>query len=276
MTLVEMPLWQEQAPMPANLGADPLPASTDVAIVGGGYTGLGAARKLKQLGMSAVVIDQHPIGWGASSRNGGKALVGLKHDASSVVRTYGREVGEALWRASLAGIDMVEAIARQEGIDCEFERTGSVYLACKPKHFDTMQRETAWLAKNFGYQRTDVGRADLHQEIATDIYFGGTVDPLSAGLHPAKWVRGLAEVAARDGVTLCGKTPVLHVDRVGARWLVRTSKGVMDAAEVASCLKCNAACSPSVATSSRLSRSIAPCSNQSRHAGGCFTIPTGS
>ena len=232
MTVVESSLWQEQAPMPASLGADPLPASTDVAVIGAGYTGLGAAHKLKQLGMDVVVIDQHAIGWGASSRNGGKALVGLKNDASKVVQTYGREQGEALWRASVAGIDMVESIVRKEGIDCEFERSGSVYLACKPAHFDAMQRETEWLASNFGYHRTDVAPSELADEIGTDAYSGGTIDPTSAGLHPAKWVRGLAEIAARNGVTLCARNLVLNVDRVCTRWLVRTTKGVMDAAEV--------------------------------------------
>lgn len=85
--------------MPEGLGGDALPARCDVAIIGGGYTGLGAARELARLGIDAVVLDSDPLGHGASSRNGGKALVGLKHDASHVVKQLGATVGEALWRA---------------------------------------------------------------------------------------------------------------------------------------------------------------------------------
>lgn len=218
--------------MPAGLGEEAPPARVDVAIVGGGYTGLGAARHLQRLGLSAAVLERDAIGYGASSRNGGKALVGLKHDASAVVRHYGRELGEALWRASLEGIDAVERIVNEEGIDCEFERTGSVYLACTPRHFTAMQRETAWLATQFGYERVDVARKDLGAEIGTDTYFGGTVDRPSAGLHPAKWVRGLAGAAAAAGARLCAGTSVEHIERVSDGFRLRTSRGAVTAREV--------------------------------------------
>ena len=218
--------------MPADIGTDPVPEKTDVAIVGGGYTGLGAARNLQRAGINAAVFERDPIGFGASSRNGGKALVGLKYDASTVCRTYGRELGEALWRASLEGIDAVEKIVQEESINCEFERVGSVYLACKPKHFAAMQRESEWLDKHFGYVRTDVQQADMRSEIGTDSYFGGTVDPLSAGLHPAKWVRGLAEATKKTGATLCGNTEVRSVRRSGEGFLLTTAHGEISAREV--------------------------------------------
>lgn len=226
------PLWQAQAPMPPALGADPLPDSTDVAIVGGGYTGLGAARHLERLGLRAVVLERDAIGFGASSRNGGKALVGLKHDASQVVKTHGRDLGEALWRASLEGIDAVERTVREEGIDCEFERTGSVFLACTDRHYAAMQRESEWLARHFDYERRDVPPASLHEEIGTNVYRGGTVDECSAGLHPAKWVRGLAGAAAKAGATLCGGTAVERVERASEGFRVHTSRGTVSAREV--------------------------------------------
>ncbi|MGR8921343.1 MAG: NAD(P)/FAD-dependent oxidoreductase [Gammaproteobacteria bacterium] len=232
MSVRQIPLWQEQAPMPPTLGADPLPAAVDVAIVGGGYTGLGAARRLAKLGLSAAVIERAPLGFGASSRNGGKALVGLKHDASKVVRDYGFERGEALWRASLEGIDMVERIVAEEGIECEFERTGSAYLACKPSHYSAMQRESEWLARHFNYERVDVDRADLADEIGTAAYYGATIDPPSAGLHPAKWVRGLAQAAAAAGATLCAGTEVRSIARSGEGHRLVTSRGELAAREI--------------------------------------------
>ncbi len=232
MSIRQVALWQDQAPMPETYGTAALPERVDVAVVGGGYTGLGAARMLQQSGLEAVVLERHAIGWGASSRNGGKALVGLKYDASKVVRIYGREVGEALWRASLAGIDTVERIVKEENIECEFERCGSVYLACKPRHYDAMRRESDWLAKNFNYRRIDVPRHELRGEIGTDAYFGGTVDELSAGLHPAMWVRGLAAAASRAGATLCAHTTVSSIARQGEHWRIETSKGALQARAV--------------------------------------------
>lgn len=218
--------------MPEGIGADALPDEVDVAIIGGGYTGLGAARQLQEQGHRCLVLDQAPIGFGASSRNGGKALVGLKHDASTVVRQFGREVGESLWRASLEGIDTVERIARDENIDCEFERVGSVYLACRPRHFAAMQRESEWLSQHYGYEREDVAPGKLHEEIGTRVYHGGTIDPLSAGIHPAKWVRGLARAASARGVALCGRTRVGSLTRSGDGWQVGTERGAVRAREV--------------------------------------------
>ncbi len=231
-TLAEVPLWQQQAPLPDDLGRDAPPERCEVAIIGGGYTGLGAARELSRMGIQAVVFDALPIGHGASSRNGGKALVGLKHDASHVVAQLGPTVGEALWRASLEGIDRIEELALEEGIDCDFERCGSTYLASKPAHFDAMRRESEWLDANFGYARTDVARSDLADEIGTDTYFGATVDPPSAGIHPAKWVRGLAHAAARAGAMLCGQTPVTSIIRRAEGFRLRTGAGDVVAREI--------------------------------------------
>lgn len=232
MKLSTVPLWQEQAPMAPTIGDDFPSAPIDVAIVGGGYTGLGAARHLQRFGLQAAVLEQHAIGWGASSRNGGKALVGLKHDASQVVRSCGREIGEALWRAALEGISSVERVVKEENIECEFERCGSIYLACKPRHFDHMQRESDWLAREFDYQRVDVARPDLAGEIGTGQYFGGTVDAASAGLHPGKWVRGLATAAARAGALLCANAGVREISRQGDQWRIVTTRGTLEARNV--------------------------------------------
>ena len=232
MELNTTPLWQEQAPVPQDLGRADLPEQADVAVVGGGYTGLGAARLLARFGASVVVLEQHQIGWGASSRNGGKALVGLKHDASHVVHQFGPEVGRALWQASLDGIDLLEETVAEESIECDFERCGSLFAAAKAKHFTKMCRETEWLRREFGYERIDVPRGELRSEIGTDAYHGGVVEPLSAGLHPAKYVVGLARAASRAGATLCGSTAVQAIESDNGGYTITSSQGVLRAKEV--------------------------------------------
>ncbi len=227
-----IPLWQDQAPMEEQLGMDPLPQTTDVAIVGGGYTGLQSARNLRDAGLDCAVLEENEIGFGASSRNGGKALVGLKHDASTVARQFGNEIAEGLWRSSLEGINRIEEISLEEGIDCEYSRTGSVYLACRKKHFESMQKESEWLDQHYNYKRVDVPKDELHSEIGTSVYHGGTVDPLSAGIHPAKWVRGLAKTAKLRSATLCSNTRVIQITRLKNGFQVKTNRGNLISREV--------------------------------------------
>ncbi len=228
-----VPLWQEQAPIPLSIGTNPSsPSTVDVAVIGGGYTGLIASRRLQTLGIKTAVFESGPIGSGASSRNGGKALVGLKKDASAVVAKYGTEIGKALWNASLQGIESIKNIIAEERIDCDFEQNGSVYLACKPRHYDHMRQESEWLDKHLLYSRENVDRFDLQEEIGTNCYFGGVIDKTSAGLHPGKWVRGLAEAALRVGVILCAKTGVLRVERQSGKWILYTEKGKVTAQEI--------------------------------------------
>ncbi len=223
--MITKPLWQEQVTIPEGLGRSPLPDRADVAIVGGGYTGLSVARLLARFGISVAVIERQQLGWGASSRNGGKALVGLKHDASTVVRQFGKPLGKALWDASVEGISIIEEIVRAERIDCDFVRCGSLFAASKPKHYDKMRRETDWLQREFGYQRIDVPRAAIGTEIGTDRYHGGVVDPASAGLHPAKYVIGLAVAAARAGAVLVAETEVRRIARTSSGYQVSTTHG---------------------------------------------------
>jgi glycine/D-amino acid oxidase-like deaminating enzyme len=230
--LITEPLWQEQAPVPPDLGVPRVPERTDVAVVGGGYTGLCTARRLAELGTDVVVLERHQIGWGASSRNGGKALVGLKPAASAVVRRFGKPLGKALWEASVEGIQLVEDLVAAEGIECDFVRSGSFFAASKPSHFSRMQRESEWLARELGYQRIDVPRDRQRDEIGTDFYHGGVVEPESAGLHPAKYVLGLARAACKAGAVLVPTADVHLVSRTSGGYELATTRGAIRAANV--------------------------------------------
>src|SRR5262249_43322867 len=96
-----------EIPKPAS---HPLPERVDVAVVGAGFTGLSAARTLAKLGASTVVLEAESVGWGASSRNGGMVLPGLKLGVSTLISRYGLEATRAMYAASLASIDCVEKI----------------------------------------------------------------------------------------------------------------------------------------------------------------------
>src|SRR5437588_10935952 len=114
----------------------PLPARVDVAVIGAGFTGLSATRTLARRGAKVAVLEAETIGWGASSRNGGMVLTGLKLGVNKLISKYGRDRSQRMYAASLSSIDCVEQIVRDENIECDFSRCGHLEVACKQKHFD--------------------------------------------------------------------------------------------------------------------------------------------
>src|SRR5438552_13084541 len=131
--------WLTTVSMPAGTSGD-LPRRADVALVGAGFTGLSAARALAKRGISVAVLEGNTIGWGASSRNGGMVLTGMKLDVGTLARRYGMETARRMYSASLTSIDLVEQIIREENIDCDFSRCGHLEVACKKSHFDSYAR----------------------------------------------------------------------------------------------------------------------------------------
>src|SRR6266581_1599521 len=186
-----------------------LPPRVDVAIVGAGFTGLSAARALAKRGISVAVLESNTIGWGASSRNGGMVLTGMKLDVGTLARRYGMETARRMYSASLTSIDLVEQIIREENIDCDFSRCGHLEVACKQSHFDSYARSAEVIAQEFNHQLRIVPRKDLPAEIGSAIYFGGMVDETSAGLNPARYVAGLAQAASRAGAKIYENARVL-------------------------------------------------------------------
>src|ERR671924_1759551 len=98
--MIERCLWTEVCP-PPHRPAAPLPSSTDVAIIGGGYTGLAAARALARRGVDATLLEQYTLGWGASSRNGGFVLPGFKPEMEELATRLGRVRAGSMFRLSL-------------------------------------------------------------------------------------------------------------------------------------------------------------------------------
>src|SRR5690242_20703864 len=200
--------WLNTAKMP--LGAQmPLPESVDVAVMGAGFTGLSAARTLARLGATVAVLEAESTGWGASSRNGGMVLTGLKLGVNQLISMYGRERTRRMYAASLASIDCVESIVGEEKIDCDFSRCGHLEVACKQKHFDDYARQAEIIVREFDHRLRVVPRHELETEIGSSIYYGGMVDEVSAGLNPARYVAGMACAAIKAGALLHEKTRVV-------------------------------------------------------------------
>jgi glycine/D-amino acid oxidase-like deaminating enzyme len=230
----EIPFWTDDFPRPADLPVEQhLPQEVDVAIVGSGYTGLCAALELAKSGAAVAVLERETIGWGASSRNGGMTMPGLKQSMPVVMEKYGPQIGRALWQATIDAMHYIDEFVKDEEIDCSWQIDGYMALAWKPSHFESMKKKKAWYADTLGY--TDmrlVSRDEIHEEIGTAAYYGGLVGEFGAGIHPAKYVSGLARAAARHGAKLYEQTGVNQLTRQNGRFQVHTARGELSAKEV--------------------------------------------
>ena len=233
MPIKEKNYWLETVTVPPAPSAGDLPDHVDVAIVGAGYCGLSAARTLAKRGVNVAVLEAETFGWGASSRNGGMALTGMKLPVPTLIRRYGRETVRKMYAASLATIDCVEQIVREEKIECNFSRCGHLEVACKQSHFDGYQVSAVLVKREFNHELRIIPKSELRGEIGSDIYFGGMVDETSAGLNPARYLAGLALAAQRAGACLCDHTRVTSVGRErNNKFRMETSKGAITAREI--------------------------------------------
>ena len=224
--------WHTTVQMPNDRNLTPIPPKVDVAIIGGGYTGLSAARTMAKQGVSVAVLEAETIGWGASSRNGGMTLTGLKVAMQTAIQRYGKELAKELFQCSLDSVNVVEQIIKEENIDCGFSRTGHLLTANKPKHYESLQGEVDFMAKEFNHNVRLVSPKDLRSEIGTDIYHGALVDEVSGGLNPAQYVAGLASAATRAGAMLCARARVAKIERSRNRFHIQTERGNLEAESV--------------------------------------------
>src|SRR5215475_3877921 len=235
MTVREKNFWLTTAEMP-RIEQRPLPERADVAILGAGYTGLSAARTLEELGARVAVLESQTVGWGASSRNGGMVLTGLKLGATDLISRYGKELTQRMFNASLDAISAVEQIVAEEKIDCDFCRSGHLEVANKPGHFEAFQRSAETMERELGHSVRIVPRENLFAEIGSTIYFGGLVDELSAGINPARYVAGLGLAAAHAGAEIHEQTRadqiVAATNNGSPGWKILTSRGTVWARDV--------------------------------------------
>jgi glycine/D-amino acid oxidase-like deaminating enzyme len=211
MTAIESNYWLTTASMPAGTPGE-LPRRVDVAIVGAGFTGLAAARTLAKHGATVAVLEANNIGWGASSRNGGMVLTGLKLSAEVLAKRYGMDLTRRMYASSLASIDLVEQIVREENIECGFARCGHLEVACKQSHYADYAGSAEVIAREFNHQLRVLSRDELRNEIGSTIYFGGIIDETSAGVNPAQYVSGLARGALKAGAAIYENARVERIE----------------------------------------------------------------
>lgn len=224
--------WLASAP-PFTGGAEGgVEGKADVAIIGGGFTGLSAALALAKRGARVVLLEAGQVVGEASGRNGGQCNNGTAHDYGALSAKFGKDVAKAWYRAHCDAVDTVERLAREEGIACDFHRCGRVKLAAKPAHYDKLVRAHDLLAAEVDSNVRLVPPEQVRDEVGSDAFHGALIQTTSAQLHPARFGVGLAEAAARAGARIYERAEVTGLDRLPQGWRVTSSRGTVSADQV--------------------------------------------
>jgi len=198
--------------------------AVDVCVVGAGLAGLSAAIDLSDAGLTVAVLEARQVGWGASGRNGGQALVGLACDMQVVERQLGRAAARQIWDTTVEAVELICARCQRFGIDCEWQ-DGFLAAAVTERRAGELAQSIQALARDYGYDRMRlVDRAELPQWIASSRYRAAAFDSGGGHLHPLKYTLGLARAAAGLGVKIFEQSRAVEV-QPGRLAVVRTARG---------------------------------------------------
>ena len=204
---------------------------TQVAVVGAGYTGLSAALRLSEAGHDVVVLDGMDVGEGASGRNGGQVIPGLKYDPDTLEEMYGDAVGTKLVATVAAGPDLVFELIRRHGIACDAVQSGWLQLAASESALGPLKtRVRQWQIR--GARVEMLNRAAVARLTGTERYYGGLIDRRGGTVQPLAYVRGLAAAARRAGVRVFTHSVATRLERSGAQWRIHTRDGNVTCAQV--------------------------------------------
>jgi gamma-glutamylputrescine oxidase len=181
---------------------------TDVCVVGGGYTGLSAALHLRERGLSVALLEARRVGWGASGRNGGQVGSGQRQDEAELEERFGVDTARLLFDSAEAAKATVRRLIHDYAIDCELA-PGQLVTAAKPSHAAELAQRAELLASHYGYEQMSyLDRAALREQLASDAYYGATLDTGAMHLHPLNYALGLARACRQAGVRLFEYSPV--------------------------------------------------------------------
>jgi glycine/D-amino acid oxidase-like deaminating enzyme len=209
--------------------------SFDVAVIGGGYTGLSTAMHLaRNHQVSVCVLESGHMGWGASGRNGGfGCFPASKLDLDQLISRYGLDETRRFYAAQLDGLQLIRDLCSEEEIDCDLVGDGNLEVAHKPDCMPGLVEYSAELRRHFGVRCRVLDAAEFRDSaFDSEEQFGGLHIGAGFGLHPLKLATGLAESAGRHGAVLYPHREVVTWARTGNRHLLTTSGGRVKATRV--------------------------------------------
>lgn len=222
-------LWEATAKPALPTPPLELDRDTDVVIIGAGFTGLSTALHLAERGVGVCVLEAEEPGWGASGRNGGQVIPGLKYDPDELEARFGSRA-EGIVQMASGAADVVFDLIEKYRVDCNAVRKGWIQTAHSPKVLQAVEkRARQWEKRGVRVELLD--RAAVCERTGSRQFVGGWVDYRAGSVQPLSYARGLLRVARELGVAVHGKSPAVRMDKEGAKWRVAVGTGASVTAE---------------------------------------------
>jgi glycine/D-amino acid oxidase-like deaminating enzyme len=206
----------------------------DIAIVGGGFTGINTALELAERGYSVAVVEANKVAWGATGRNGGQVTGSLSGDEAmrkNMRKTLGSEVDDFIWGLRWRGHDIIKNRVAKYGINCDL-KFGHLHAAYKPSHMAELEASyNEALKHGMGEQVSLLSKSDMPDYLETDIYHGALYNRKNMHLHSLNLCLGEAAAASKLGVQIFEQSPVVDIEH-GNSPAVITAEGRVSAKKV--------------------------------------------
>ena len=227
------PFWLDDSSKPEQAPSLTTDIQTDLAIIGGGFTGLWTALQAKQAdpNRDVVLLEAGEIAIGASGRNGGFCAASLTHGIENGLSRWKNDL-PTLLRLGSENLDGIEATIKQFNIDCDFARSGEVSVAVEDYQIADLQEEVQQ-AKHFGAQAQFFNQDEIRSRINSPVFLAGAIEKSNAMLNPARLAWGLKKACIQLGVRFFENTPVTGLEEKRESLLLKTPYGQVEARKVA-------------------------------------------
>ncbi|WP_018234600.1 FAD-binding oxidoreductase [Ensifer sp. BR816] len=224
-------LWHATAPAAPETGPLTGDVASDVAIIGGGFTGLSAALHLAEMGVKATVIEARMIGYGGSGRNVGLVNAGMWVKPDDLIATLGAEAGGRLLNELGDGPAFVYDLVARHGIECEVVRNGTLHMAVGPEGLkEITEREAQWQKRGAPVEALPADKA--HALSGAEGFTGALLDRRAGTIQPLAYARGLARAALAAGAEIFTETPLVAAEHRGDVWKLTAGRGTLIARHV--------------------------------------------
>lgn len=224
-------LWDKSAAEEAYDNPGDIGGSCDVAIVGGGFTGLSSALHCSEKGLNCQVLEARTVGYGGSGRNVGLVNAGLWLPPQDVQGLLGRDKGAALVQTLGDMPSYVFSLIEKHQIRCEVQRNGTIHAAHSPKGFEELRgRAEEW--QRLGAPVELLSADQAAEKTGTQAFHGGLLDRRAGTINPMGYARGLARAAHAAGAKITTGVTVTNLSRQGDHWVVKTDRGALSAKKV--------------------------------------------
>lgn len=219
---IEAPIW------PQHSGE----AQVDVAVIGGGFTGVSAALHLAESGVRTAVLEAETPGWGASGRNGGFCcLGGSMLDGTAMARKFTPQAAQTYQAGEVAAVDLVRVLLERHGIAADTHSRGETRMAHSPRAMKALRREADAIAAA-GATPQILEQDELAAQGLNGAFFGALTTPVGFGLNPRKYLFGLARAAQSAGAQLFQNSPVTAMTPAQGGHVLTTPQGLVRAKQV--------------------------------------------